>query len=135
GIVGGELVVAVEDGLRWPDGVHDVLAHVLVAIELRLLGQIADACALGRPGLARIVPVEPSHDAQQRRLSGAVDAKDADLGVRIERQIDVLQDLTVARKNLGQALHVVDELTGHYSLACRAFVLTRAAAGGYSRRD
>ena len=32
----------------------------------------------------------------ERRLAGAVDAEHADLGVRIERQVDVLQNLAVA---------------------------------------
>ena len=39
GIVHGELVVAVEDRLARRDAVHDVLAHGLGRIELRLLGR------------------------------------------------------------------------------------------------
>ena len=121
GVVGGDLVVAVEQRLLGGDALHDVLAHGLVAIELRLLRQVADARALGDPGLADEFRVDAGHDAQQRRLAGAVDAEHADLGVRIERQVDVLQDLAVARIGLGQTLHVIDELTGHDrpALACR----------------
>ena len=113
GIVRGELVVAVEDRLLRRDALHDVFAHGLVRIELRLLRQVADAGALGDPAFAGIFVVDAGHDAQQRRLAGAVDAEHADLGVGIERQIDVLQDLAVARIGLGQPLHVIDELTGH----------------------
>ena len=63
------------------------------SIELRLLLEIADAGALGDPGLAVIFLVEAGHDPEQRRLAGAVDAEHADLGVRIERQMDVIEHL------------------------------------------
>ena len=113
GIVGRQLVVAVEDRLLRRDALHDVLAH-------RFCRHRAAAPAAGsrrarprRPGLAGEFVVEPGHDAQQRRLAGAVDAEHADLGVGIERQVDVLQNLPVARIGLGQTLHVIDELTGH----------------------
>jgi len=48
----------------------------------------------------------------------AVDAEHADLGVRIERQVDVLQNLA-GRIGLGETLHVIDELTGHSALPSR----------------
>ena len=96
GVVHGELVVAVEDRLLRRDAFHHVLAHALGGIELRLLLQVADARALGDPGLAGKLLVDAGHDAQQRRLAGAVDAEHADLGVRVERQVDVLEHLAVA---------------------------------------
>ena len=55
----------------------------------------------------------PGHDAQQRRLAGAVDAEHADLGVRVEGEMDVVEDLLAAGIGLGEAAHVIDELTGH----------------------
>ena len=112
-VVHGEFVVAIEDRLLRRDALHHVLAHGLARIELRLLLQIADARALGHPALAGELLVDAGHDAQQRRFAGAVDAEHADLGVGIERQVDVLQDLAVARIGLGEAFHVIDELTGH----------------------
>ncbi len=84
GIVHGEFVVAFEDRLRRRHTFHDVLAYRLAGIELRLLRQKTHAGALGGPGFSREVLVEPGHDAKQGRLTGTVDAKDADLGVRIE---------------------------------------------------
>ena len=93
GIVHGELVVAVEDRLLRRDALHDVLAHGLGRIELRLLRQVADARALGDQALAGPFLVDAGHDAQERRLAGAVDAEHADLGVRVEGQVDVLEDL------------------------------------------
>ena len=62
GIVGGELVVAVEDRLLLGHAQHDVVAHRQLRIELRLLLEIADAGALGDPGLAVIFLVEAGHD-------------------------------------------------------------------------
>ena len=85
---------------------------VLVGVELRLLLEIADAGALGDPGLAVIFLVEAGHDPQQRRLAGAVDAEHADLGVGVERQMDVIEHLP-GRVALGQTLHEIDELASH----------------------
>ena len=113
GIVRRQLVVAVEDRLLLGDAFHDVLAHRLGRIELRLLLEVADARALGDPGLAVIVLVDPGHDPQQRRLARAVDAEHADLRIRVEREVDVIEHLPVARVGLRQALHEVNELTRH----------------------
>ena len=104
------LVEAVEQRLGRGDALHDVAEHVLGRIELRLLRQEADARAVRHPRLAREVVIEPGHDAQQRRLAGAVDPEHADLGARQKRQRDVLQDLLAAREDLGQTAHHVDVL-------------------------
>ena len=56
----------------------------LAGIELRFLRQVADAGAVGSPGLTGELGVEPRHDPKQCRLAGAVDAEHPDLGVRIE---------------------------------------------------
>ena len=110
-IVDGQLIVAVEDRLLGGDAFHDVLANRLGLVELGFLFQVADAGAFGDKALADIFGVEPGHDAQQRRLAGAVDAEHADLGVRVERQVDVIQDLLAGRIGLRQTAHMVDELT------------------------
>ena len=83
-VVHRKLVVAVEDRLLLGDALHDILAHRQLGIELRLLLEIADAGALGDPGLAAIFLVEPGHDPEQGRFAGAVDAEHADLGVGVE---------------------------------------------------
>ena len=80
-IVHRQFVVAIEDRLLLGDALHDVFADRFGGIELRLLLEIADAGALGDPGLAIILLVEAGHDLEQRRLAGAVDAEHADLGV------------------------------------------------------
>ncbi len=111
-IVHGEFVVPVEDRLLLGDAEHDVAAHAERRLEMRLLRQVADPGALGHEALAGEVGVDARHDAQQRRLARAVDAQHADLGGRIERQVDVVQHLLAAGVGLGQALHVIDELIG-----------------------
>ena len=112
-VVHGELVVAVEDRFLWRDAFHHVLAHGFRRIELRLLLEVAHARALGHPAFTGELLVDAAHDAQQRGFAGAVDAEHPDLGIGIEGQIDVLQDLAVARIGLREALHVIDELTRH----------------------
>jgi hypothetical protein len=85
GVVGRDLVVAVEQRLLGGDSLHDVLAYRFGGIELWFLLEVADARAFGDPTLARELLVDAGHDAQQCRLAGAVDAEHADLGVRVER--------------------------------------------------
>ena len=134
GIVRGELVVAVEDRPLRRDALHDVVADRLCRINLRLLRQIADGRALRHPGFAGKFLVEPGHDAQQRRLAGAVDAEHTDLGVGIERQVDVLQNLAVAGIGLGETLHVVDELPRHRALDPLACAARQTLADAVPRR-
>ncbi len=121
GVVGGQLVVAVDQRLLLRHPLHGVAQHILAGIQLRLLRQIADADALCRPGLADIVLELPGHDLEQRRLAGAVQADDADLGAREERQRDVLQDLLSPRIGLGELVHVIDVLGVRHgrSSSCR----------------
>src|SRR6476646_6805945 len=83
---------------------------------MRLLWQIANADAVRRPGLAEKLSLVASHDAQERRLAGAVQADHADLGAWQEGERDVFQHLLAARVGLGQLVHDVDVLrAGHGS--------------------
>ena len=102
GIVHGELVVAVEDRLLLLDAEHGVALHVERGIKLGLLRQVADLGALGDEALAGELLVDPSHDPHQRRFARAVDAKHADFRVRVEGEIDVVEDLLAARIGLGE---------------------------------
>ena len=111
-VVDGQLIVAVEDRLLLGDALHDVFTNRERGIELRLLLKIADAGALGDPGLAVIFLVETRHDLEQGRLARAVDAEHADLGVGVEAQMDVIEHLA-GRIRLGQTLHEIDELASH----------------------
>ena len=114
GIVHGKLVIAVELRLLLGHALHDVAGHVLGLVEDRLLRQIADADAVGRPGFADELGLLARHDAKQRRLAGAVDADHADLGAGQEGERHVLQDLLAARIGLGQLVHDIDVLgRGH----------------------
>ena len=64
------------------DALLDVAEDVLGRVEPRVLRQEADARAVGRERLAGEVLLDAGHDLQQRRLAGAVQAEDADLGAR-----------------------------------------------------
>ncbi len=114
GIVHGQLVIAVELRLLLRHAFHDVAGHVLGLIQDRLLRQIADADAIGRPGFADELLLLSGHDAEQSRLAGAVDADHADLGAGQEGERYVLQDLLAARIGLGQLVHDINVLgRGH----------------------
>ncbi len=130
GVVGGDLVVAVDQRLLRRDAFHDVAAHVLRRVQLRLLRQISHAHAVGGPGLAGEFLVHAGHDAHQRGLARAVDADDADLGAGIERQPDVLEHLLAAGIGLRKTLHHIDVLrTGHAAeIPCWGGAHTYAAA-------
>jgi hypothetical protein len=69
-----------------------------------------DAGAFGDKTLARKLLVDPGHDPQKRRFARPVDAEDADLGVGIEGEVDVFQDLFSAWVGLAETLHVINEL-------------------------
>ena len=131
GIVHREFIVAVEDRLLVLDAEHRVALHVELGVELRLLRQVSDPGAFGDEALADELGVEARHDAQQRRLARAVDAEHADLGVRVERQVDVLEHLLAARPGLAEALHMIDELArGHAIASLRIRELAACLAGG-----
>ena len=61
------------------------------------------------PGIGAASPsiflVDARHDAQQRGLARAVQAEQADLGAREEREGDVLDDLALGRDDLAHADH------------------------------
>ena len=113
GPLGHDGVVLVEQRLDLVDAVEDVALDVLGRIELGLLAQEPDGEA-GREARLAVEPViEPGHDPQQARLAGAVRPDDADLGARIERQGDVLEDGPIGRVVPGELVRRVDEFGGH----------------------
>ena len=81
--------------------VHNVFHNVFVWIQFRLLLQITDLNAVGRPGLAIKLLVHTGHNFQQCRFTGAVHAQHADFGARQKRQRNSLEQFPAARKNLG----------------------------------
>ena len=106
GIEAGDPLLLLAPGL-------DVLADVQAVVELGLLLQIAALDAVGRAGLAVELAVQPGHDLQQGGLARAVDPDDTDLGVVVEAQPDVFEDLLAAGKGLGQTLHLENILLRH----------------------
>ncbi len=114
GVVGGQLVEAVEQRLGLGDAVLDVALDVLALVELRLLLEHPDGRARRERGLAAVLLIDPGHDPQQRRLARAVVAEHADLRARVERERDVVEHRLVRRVQLRQAVHREDVLGGHW---------------------
>ena len=122
GPTGEHGVVAFEQGGGLADPIHHIAQHVLAGIQLGLLMEHADGETGREPRLAGEAVVLPSHDAQEARLSGAVRAEHADFGAWVERQVDVLEHLSVRRVKPGQVAHREDELSSHGStVACHDY--------------
>ena len=90
----------------------DVSEHILGGVELRLLGQVADADPLADLGLPQDLRVVARHDAEQRALTCPVVPEHADLGGWQEGQRDPLEQHAIRRNDLAEVLHGVDEF-GH----------------------
>ena len=110
--LGGDLVEAGEQTAGFGHRLLDVAEHVLLFVELGLLGEVAHFRAVGGPRLTVVVGDLARHDAQQRRLTGAVDAEDTDLGAGKEGEPDIAQDVATGLERLAQPFHYVDEF-GH----------------------
>ena len=102
----------VEQALDFLDSLLDVSAHIRRVVQRRFLWQVSHANPCLRPCFPMMIPVQPGHDAQKRRLSGPVQTQHTDFRARKERQRDVFQDFTLGRHHLGDAVHGVDVL-GH----------------------
>jgi len=78
------------------------------------LRQEAHAEAVGQPSVALVLAVDAGHDPQERALPRPVRAEHADLGARVEREVDPFQDLALgAGHDLLQIAHREDELWRH----------------------
>ena len=88
----------------------DCLAHRLLGVEFRLLGQITDLQIGHRPGFALNVGINTGHDFEQGGFTRTVQAEHADLGARKERQRDVLENLSFGRHDLADPVHRVNIL-------------------------
>ena len=132
GPFGHDGVVGVDQVLDRADAIEHVALDVLRRVELRLLAQVADREAGRQPGLAAEAVVEAGHDLEQARLAGAVRPDDADLGARIERDRDVLEDRPIGRVVPGELVRAVDEFGRH--VRARVAAETRRRPPCISRR-
>ncbi len=80
GEAGADRLEAVDQRLGLGEPLDDVAEDVLVGVERRLLRQEAGFRALGRPRFPGKLVFVTRHDPEERRLAGAVEAEDADLG-------------------------------------------------------
>jgi hypothetical protein len=120
GIVHHQLVVAVEHGLLVGHTFHDVLERGLGRIEMRFLLEVTDACTFSEPGFTGKFLVLAGDDAQHGGLTRAVGAENTDLGIRVEGQVDVFEDLLCA-VGLVEPGHVINKLTCHRKIAPATF--------------
>ncbi len=110
---GHHRVVVVEELFDRRDPVHHVALDVLGRVELRFLAQEPDREPGREARLAGEPVVQAGHDPEQARLARPVGADDPDLGARIERQRDVLEDRPIGRVVPGELVRAVDEFMGH----------------------
>ncbi len=108
-----DVVEVVQDLPQVRHAVLDVAADILRGVELRLLRQVADLGAGERACIAKEIGVDAGHDAQQRRLARAVRPDDANLGARIEGEMDALEDLAGGGHDLSEVAHREDVFAGH----------------------
>jgi hypothetical protein len=113
GVVGRQLVEAIQQRALAGHPVLHVAAHVLGRVQRRLLLQQPDAGAGRQLGMPAELLVAAGHDRQQARLARAVEAQHADLRARQERQRYVLEHLLVGRVDPRQAVHGEDVLARH----------------------
>ena len=88
-------------------------SDVLVRVELRLLGEEADGEARREAGLAGEAVVLARHDRSSEDLPEPFAADDADLGARVEGEVDAAQHLAVGRVEAPQVAHGEDVLSSH----------------------
>ena len=101
-------------GIDLAHAAFDCLTHVLVRVELRLLGQVSDLQARHRSGFAFDFLVDAGHDLEQRRLARAIETEHTDLGAGEEAQGNVLEDLSLGRHDLADPIHG-ENVLGHGS--------------------
>ena len=126
---GVDLVVAIEQRADLRDALLDVAEHGLRRVEPRLLLQEPDGRPLGLERFAEKGAILARHDPQQRALARSVQAEDADLRARQERQPDVLEDDVVGRMYLPEPFHGVDELWRHRGNSLSGFGARKPAFG------
>ena len=118
-IIHRQFVEAIKLGLLGRDTQHDVVTHVQRRIKMRLLRQIANLGALGGPGLAGEIGIQPGHDLHQGRFTRPVHAHHADFDSGQKAQVNVLETFLAARIGLGNPLHVIDVLIGCHFVPLR----------------
>ena len=129
GVVGGDLVVAVDQRLLLRHALHGVAQHVLDRVELRLLGQVADAHAVGRPGLAEEVLELAGHDLQQVDLPAPFKPTTPILAPGKNDSEMSFEHLLAPRIGLGELVHVIDVLgVRHRATPC---VTAELGVGGF----
>ena len=113
-----------------PGGLAKSFDHVLldglVRIQPRLLGQVSDRRAVGRPGFTVKFLVDSGHDLEQGRFAGSIDAEHPDFCAGKKRQRDIFDQFPPPGQDLGQLFHHIDVLVGGHGNSAVRFVVDRA---------
>src|SRR6202022_1522759 len=91
------------EGFAYP--FHHRDPDVLRGVELGLLGQEADADTALGSRLAVDIGIEARHDLEKAGFTRTIEAQDANLGAREEREADVPKDDPLGRDHLGDSVH------------------------------
>ena len=103
----------VQTGLRRLNAAQaffDDFTHGFVAVNQRLLWQVADLNARLRTRLTGEVFIYTGHDFEHGRFARTVEAEQADFRAGEEGQRDVLDDDALGRNSLADRVHGVDVL-------------------------
>ena len=94
---GADLVKTKQEVTLLGHAVGNVSHDVLGGVELRFLGEVANAESRRQSGLAGEAVIQTGHDPKQRRLPRSVGPDDADFCSGIEGEVDASQHLAVRR--------------------------------------
>ena len=102
----------------------DRFANGVFRGELRFLRQVANFDAWLWASFALNICIDASHNAQQGRLTGAVQTQYADFRPREEAQRDVFQNMTFRRNHFADTMHGINELS-HVGLRLYRFIVMK----------
>jgi len=86
---GAHFLEALEQRFSFGDALFDVPANIAIRVQVRLLGQVADANTGLRACFTVVLGIFTGHDFQQSRFARAVVTQDADFRTREKTQADV----------------------------------------------
>jgi hypothetical protein len=105
-----DLVELVQQRLGLGNAQLDIAAHVQAVVEFGFLRQVADLDTGLRARLANVIGIDAGHDAQQRRLAGAVVTQHADFCPRKKIERNILQNFGLRGHDFAHPVHGIDVL-------------------------
>ena len=109
----GNLVEPRDHIQRGLDRRSKIFTNGFIHFQLRFLGDILNRHLGRQPGLAVNILIDPSHNLEQRTLTGPVFADNADLSTIIKRQRNILKYISIA-VTLADIAHLKHKLWRHF---------------------